>query len=90
MTGAPPLPDLPERELKAIIEPRGKYWYRVYLLYGWTRYGPDGWGWHVFSHRLAVRKAQRELKRLAHKLHLEELYANNAEELRLVDKEDVI
>lgn len=46
---------------EAIVEKLSKYRYRVYIQWGFSEVGPDGYGWIVWGHKRAVRFAHRRL-----------------------------
>lgn len=55
--------DLAAKEPEAHITQTGRWTYSVYISHGLTRYGPDGYGWHVLGAKRAAWKADRELAR---------------------------
>jgi hypothetical protein len=46
----------------AKVERLGRWWFLVYVSHGITRYGPDGYGWHVLGERRAHAKARAVLR----------------------------
>lgn len=51
----------PVGEPVAVIERAGRWTYRVYVQHDICRWGPDGYGWHVFGRKHAERKARKVL-----------------------------
>lgn len=49
--------DTPQAEVQRI----GRFTYHVYVISGVMRWGPDGYGWHVWGAKRAERKAARVL-----------------------------
>lgn len=68
MTGPKPPIDHTELPPEVVVERRGRWVHLVYIRTRTVgglamRYGPDGYGWHVFGRRRAERKARRVLRR---------------------------